>query len=307
MVWGPQLSSSEVQRAIAFNQRSIRGAYLATVREHLGLPREGGIDEAFVRHVATWQETFVASGAGDGRIGPRTEAHLGIVLPQAERAVEAAERMWHEGGVLFDSWGNDFRDNDLDGLVDEADEQTPDGAHWGREYDRFALEPHAAWGGWSYPQLGYPRRYVEVRESRAVEGRFRYAVCADVVSEAYRAAGVMEHQDATAGILRAFRRKGYVWTRSEGYPPAYLPGDFIATWAPGGGHSGIVVETSPTEGGARPPIVVELPGPSSQISDQTYDPGSGSDIVRHAWSSFRLHTRLDAQFLGRLLHTRLHR
>lgn len=308
MAFGHELTREQVARAITYDQRRLQGDFLHTVRAHLGLPAQGTVDEAFVRHVATWQETFVGRGAGDGMVGPRTEAHLGILLPEARRAVEAAERMWAAGGILFDSWGNDMRDNDLDGLVDESDEWTPDGAHYGRTYRRFQVRRGRYVGGWDLPQYGYPRRTVTVAQDRSVEGSFRYAVCADVVSEAYRAAGVMEHHGATGAILREFRRKGYVWRRSEGYPATYLPGDFICTWAPGGGHSGIVVEAGPTDGGARPPVVIELPGPSSQVSDGTYDPAATSDIVRHAWSTFRvLAVAHEHQYLGRLLHTRLRR
>lgn len=303
MAFGPQLTDLQITRAIEYDRARFSGAHLEAVRRHLGLPAAGAADEAFVRHVATWQETFLGAGLGDGKVGPRTEAHLGILLPEAQRAAEAAERAWAAGGVLFDSWGNDMRDNDLDGAVDDLAEQAPDGAHFGRTYPRFGVRRGRYRGGW-----GFGRRTVEVRDDRVVEGGFRYAVCADVVSDAYHAAGVMERVGSTAEILRGLRRNGYVWRRSEGYPAAYLPGDFICTWAPGGGHSGIVVEEGPTEGGACPPIVVELPGPSSQVSDGTYDPIKTSDIARHAWASFRVHlVSPENQYLGRLLRTRLGR
>jgi hypothetical protein len=145
-----------------------------------------------------------------------------------------------------------------------------------------------------------------VTQDRTIHGTFRYAVCADVASEAYERAGVMQRTRSTGRILQVFRRMGYVWCRRDGYPSDYLPGDFICTWAPGGGHSGIVADRGPTNGGALAPIVIELPGPSSQISDATYDPANRTDMVRHPWSSFRL-TAVgeEQQFLGRLLHTRL--
>lgn len=307
MVFGNELSARDVDRAIDYNQARFRGEIVGTVRERLGLP-PGSIDEGFVRHVATWQETMLRSGSGDGKVGVETEAHLNILLPEAERAVAAAERMRAAGNVLFDSWGNDMRDNDLDGLTDEDDEQTPDGAHYGRRYRAFDVRIGAHRGGWNLPQYGYPTRVVRIERDRELRGDFRYGVCSQVVSDAYYAAGVMPHQDATGAILRQFRQKGYVWRRSDGYPSEYLPGDFICTWARGGGHSGIVVERTPTEGGARVPIVIELPGPSSQTSDGTYDPASTSDIVRHPWSSFRLvAVPQTMQYLGRLLHSRLRR
>lgn len=307
MVYGPQMSASQVQRAVRFNERRLDASLLLEVRDRMRMSANGSIDEAFVRAVATWQETFLGAGQGDGMVGHATEAHLAIELPEARRAVEAAERMFASGNVLFDSWGNDMRDNDSDGLVDEPDEHTVDGAHAARRFGGFGVRRGRYRGGWNYPALGYPRRTVEVARDQQIRANVRYAVCADVVSDAYRAAGVMEHLDSTGAILREFRRRGYVWRRSDGYPPTYLPGDFICTWAPGGGHSGIVVETGPTDGGATEPVVVELPGPSSQVSDQTYDPTSTSDIVRHRWSRFRLFTRHESQYLGRLLHSRRRR
>jgi hypothetical protein len=308
MVFGPALTDAQVERAIHYNERRFDGAFLETVRSRLGLPGAGAIDEELVRHVATWQETSVGSGLGDGMIGPQTEAHLNILLPEASRAADAAERIRVQGNVLFDSWGNDLRDNDLDGLVDEADESTPDGSHFGRTYGGFNVRRGAWVGGWNYPQYGYPRRTLSVSVERDLRGTFRYAVCADVASEAYREAGVMEHHGSTREILDEFRRLGYVWRRSEGYPTEYLPGDFMCTWAVGGGHSAVIVEAGPTAGGARAPTVVELPGPSSQISDRTYDPASTCDIVRHEWSGFRLlAVDMEHQYLGRLLHTALHR
>ncbi|MCZ7684353.1 MAG: RCC1 domain-containing protein [Sandaracinaceae bacterium] len=234
MAFGPQLTDLQITRAIEYDRARFSGAHLEAVRRHLGLPAAGAADEAFVRHVATWQETFLGAGLGDGKRWARgRRPTLGILLPEAQRAAEAAERAWAAGGVLFDSWGNDMRDNDLDGAVDDLVEQAPDGAHFGRTYPRFGVRRGRYRGGW-----GFGRRTVEVRDDRVVEGGFRYAVCADVVSDAYHAAGVMERVGSTAEILRGLRRNGYVWRRSEGYPAAYLPGDFICTWAPGGGPLG---------------------------------------------------------------------
>lgn len=295
------LTEHQVQRAIGFNRRRLDDVLLPLVRRALGLAPLGPIDEALVQSVARWQGGHMPAGEADGMVGFATEAHLAIQHPAARRAADAAQRMYASGGILFDSWSNDMRDNDLDGLVDERDEYTPDGMHYGRSYRRFDVVRGTYRGGWRGA-----RRDVTVRRDQRVTGQFRYAVCADLISDAYAAAGVMSHHGSTRAILAELRRKGYVWRRSESYPDRYLPGDYIATWEPGGGHSGIVVAEGPTDGGAQPPEVIELPGPSSQVTDGTYTPSATSDVVRHRWSSWRVSgLPHEKQYLGRLLHSRM--
>src|SRR4029079_5577563 len=126
-------------------------------------------------------------------------------------------------------WGNDLRDNDGDGDVDERDERTRDGAHHGETYRRFWVRrrtrPYEA--GWFFdddpdgpegPALAPGRHNIFVHGDREIGGRFRYAICADIVSEAYHDAGVMSALRSTERILAVFRRRGYVWQRSTGFP-----------------------------------------------------------------------------------------
>ena len=307
MARGSDLSPQQIRRAIEYNRRRGDRRFIVTIQSKMGLTANGRIDEAFVRGVADWQETNLGPGQGDGWVGPATEANLNIVLSEALRAVQAAIRMHGEGRILFDSWGNDFRDNNMNGLVDQDDgaESADDGAHYAGTYPCFALVEVSRDGGWDFA-----RRRVTVTAAQVgtVTGPFKYRVCADVISEAYHAARVMEHVRSTSAILGVFRSKGYVWQRSVSYPTRYLPGDFICTLGAHGGHSAIVVEESLTDGGRLLPVVVELPGPSTQISDGTYNPASTNDIQRHLWSSFRVvQIAPEYQFLGRLLYSRLHR
>jgi hypothetical protein len=87
----------------------------------------------------------------------------------------------------------------------------------------------------------------------------------------------------------------------------HLPGDFISTWKAGdGGHSGIVMSEAPTRGGSEIPIVVQLPGPSTQVSDGTYDPASTNDVTMGPWSRWRIEgVPREHQYLGRILHSRI--
>ena len=305
MAQGRDLTASQVRAAIEYNHARHSSAFVRSIRTALGMGGAGPFDEAFVRFVADWQEANVGAGLGDGRIGPRTEGHLNIPHPKAVAAAANALLIQTAGFTLFDSWGNDLRDNNNDGVVDDAHEVSSDGAHFARRYTEFGtVAGMYSTGGWDF----LPHRDVFVANTRTVRGSFRYRVCADVVSEAYHAAGAMPAQRSTLGIYGQFQHKGFVWQRSQAYPSMYLPGDFICTLDvhAGEGHSGIVVQAGPTRGGAEVPIVVQLPGPSTQISDGTYNPESTNDITRGPWSRWRIDSiQREFQYLGRFLHSRL--
>jgi hypothetical protein len=298
MAQGSVLTAQQVQAAVEYNRTRVPAGLQALLRAAFGPGAAVLANEAFVRLVADWQEANIGPGAGDGKIGPRTEAHLNIAHPKAIAAAVAAQKVQAAGSILFDSWGNDLRDNNLDGAVDGKSERSADGAHFGKTYTEFRTVAGTYSGGWDF----LPARTVIVRSSRTIKGSFIYRVCADIVSGAYAAAGVMQAKRATWAIHAEFQKRGFVWRRSESYPSEYLPGDFICTLEGGEGHSGIVVQREPTRGGDVAPVVVQLPGPSTQISDGTYDPTRTNDVTIGRWSDWRI-TRLpkDVQYLGRLL------
>jgi len=302
MAKGSDLTAQQVQAAIEYNRVHHGGTFQAFLRAAFGPGAAVLADTAFVRLVADWQELNVGPGFGDGKIGPRTEAHLNILHPKAAAAVAAATKVQQLGSILFDSWGNDLRDNNLDGQIDGNAERASDGAHFAGSYQEFRTVAGRYSGGWDF----LPQRPVIVRESKTIRGSFRYRVCADIVSGAYAAAGAMSSQRSTQNIWNQFQKRGFVWRRSESYPTEYLPGDFICTLEKGEGHSGIVVQREATRGGDTAPVVIQLPGPSTQISDGTYDPTSTNDVTRGRWSEWRI-TRLpkDVQYLGRLLMSKL--
>ena len=227
-------------------------------------------------------------------------------------------------GYLYDGWRNDIRDNNLDSHLDappvirsgrlvrgtlhgdDRGEDVPDNSHYGRTYRRFGVIQDVYAGGWP----GHEQAFT-VRSTATINGRFVYRNCADIVSEAYHAAGVMRHFRRTADIKHAFESSGWVWRRSRGFPDRYLPGDLMCIVVDTDphdlhGHAAIVVAEGPTGGGSVAPEVIELPGPSSSISERDYRPEQRNDLRRHRWASFRMAVNPDFQFLGRLLHSRLH-
>jgi len=298
MAKGAELTDKQVEAAIAYNNGRHAATWITLAAIALKFPGIPSVNELFVRLVADWQEKFVGAGQGDGKIGPKTEAYLGIVHPKALHAVARALAIKNAGGILFDSWGNDLRDNDGDAEVDGRSEQgKADGSHYGGSYTSFGVfkgtYPNQGWGN---------NQTVTVRTSKIVSGTFQYRVCADVVSRAYNEAAVMPTTRSTATILQKFREVGYVWRRSEGYPPTYLPGDFICTLGHGGGHSGIVVEATST---AHTPKVMELPGPSTMVDEGTYDPAQTNDVRVGLWTKRGI-TDPKVNYLGRLLYSKLH-
>ena len=305
MAKGSELTSKQVQDAIAF---ALRGT---TLPWRCGQGGGGGgalggtrrpfvpaavVDEAFVRSVADWQEANIGLGAGDGKIGPKTEAYMGIQHPKATKAVEKALAIQKAGMILFDSWGNDVRDNNNDGVADDQKEKQPDdGAHFNETFASFSVVAG------TYNQLGWQHnKSLTITKNTTVQGPFKYRVCADVVSRAYHEAGVMSTVRSTAVILQNFREKGFVWKKSEGFPSEFLPGDFICSLGHGGGHSGIVTTRAAT---STVPIVFELPGPSTKVDLGTYDPTSSNDVRVGPWTKQGVDAEF--QFLGRLLQSKL--
>lgn len=291
---GSALTSQQIRGGISYN-RHRHVHWITVLRAALKLPPGGMVDDMFIRAVADWQEANLGPGRGDGKVSVETEASLNIQHPKAAFAVDRAIAAHHAGFVLFDSWGNDVRDNDGDGSVDDAREDAIDGTHLHRRFSSFSVVAG------SYSGLGWNLdRVLTVPTSRTMYGTFHYKVCADVISSVFHDAGVMPLTRRTSAILDHVSLKGYVWRRSDSYPKEYVPGDFICTLGHGGGHSGIVVERSRTD---QVPIVIELPGPSTSIDLQEYDPTRTSDIRRGRWTKAGVRD-LRLHYLGRLLYSK---
>jgi len=151
-------------------------------------------------------------------------------------------------------------------------------------------------------------------------------MCSDLVSMAMVEAGIIRQHGRTGVLLRQLLPPvAYVFRRSEDYPERYLAGDYIATWAPGGGHSAVVVEQTPTVGGSVGPVVIELPGPSTMIEEEYYRPdgqhgtppgvnppsrpsGTRGDVMMTRWPDFRRRDEDSPhQYLARFVYSRVGR
>lgn len=308
------LSAEQRSRAEDFNNQRVvahasRDEYVRALRSAVGLGAAGSLDGDFAQGLADWQEAHPTSVLGrhfDGHLRPQTEAHLGIQLEEMERVARKAEWYWRRGGTFYDSWSNDSRDNDLDGEIDEADEQTGDGAHYSRVYQGFQIDDGN--GG---------RTRVA-----PVSGTYEYRFCSDFVGRVLRTTGIIRGGYArvyefSQGALRAV---AYKFTRGVD-PERYLRGDLIGHDRSGdhGGHIGIVVQSGATNGGSARPTVIDLPGPTSLSGEGLYrengehadgrPAGVRGDVVREIWPGFRVNDvqPLRRQFLIRLVYSQVHR
>jgi len=305
MSHGKDLNPTEVQTAIKYNRERFRPDFIQIIQSKVSFPSNGNCDEAFVRAIANWQEANVRAGSGDGRVDHITESLLNIMLPQAQKAADEAKALSRAGNVLFDSWGNDGRDNNGDGVVDDAREKGEDGRHFSQVFQSFWVRKG------SYP-LGYPGRpprTIIISADQHIRGHFIYRVCADMVSAAYHKAGVMSRVRSVERIVAQMEKVGRLWRRdNDKYPTRYLPGDLIAIIREdkkGEGHCGIVVEEGYTKGGDNGPVVFELPGPSWEASDGVYDPRRTNDAKIDTWSRHKWY-RNSAQWLARMLYSKIH-
>lgn len=310
-----ELSAEQRRRAEAFNTARViahpsRDAYIRALRTAVGLGAAGSLDGDFAQQLANWQERHPTSVPGrryDGHLHPRTEAHLGIPLDEMEDVARRAEALWQAGGTFYDSWSNDGRDNDQDGQLDEGDEQTPDGAHYGRVYQGFQIDDGSS---------GRTR-------IAPVSGDYQYRFCSDFIARVLREAGIIRGGYARVyefggGALRAV---AYRLSRDVDYPERYLRGDLIGHERSGehGAHIGIVVQSGATNGGSAAPTVIDLPGPTSLRAVGLYREngehadgrraGVRGDIVRESWPDFRINEIRPPrrQFLIRLVYSLLHR
>lgn len=211
---------------------------------------------------------------------------------EAERlANDAATNMsdFLTQNILFDFWNGDLRDNDKNGLVDgyrpsdatrgpdRAETSSHDGAHFRGTYSGFKT-----WGGLTFTGgEGGTVTTVDFDTSTTVQ----YRVCADLVSAAYRAAGIpVPRTRRVRELVQWFQgnRQARFWLIAD-FPGSYRPGDFICSYSPreGHGHAGMVVAAGSS------PDVVHLPGQSQHIARGVYDPTRLNDVTHEAWPSNR--------------------
>lgn len=197
------------------------------------------------------------------------------ILPsgRAVAAVAHAYTMMNQN-IWFDSWGNDLRDNDNDGRIDNSGEHAPDGAHYRGSYrssicgmSRFLTIDQCP---------SFFRQSIDVQ----------YKVCIDVPKESYAAAGItMPGTRWIPSLVRWFERnRNFQTWRGAALPRILLPGDFICVMSGGHQHSGLIA----TFGISTPWMVevIHLPGPTSRralAGQLTYHPSATNDIYRTPW------------------------
>jgi hypothetical protein len=172
--------------------------------------------------------------------------------------------------IWFDSWGNDLRDNDNDGVVDGPAEQgIDDGKHYGGG-------PHRARICRSSDRL-----VSECDPGELEEVRVLYKVCIDVPLESYRAAGIRVPAGEGARWIPSMTKwlekhpeQWELW-RAPRMPSSLLPGDWVSVEGAEHQHSGIVG----TGYGGLLGSVINLPGPTSRRRVHFYHPNDLHDVM----------------------------
>ncbi|HEY5912875.1 MAG TPA: DUF4157 domain-containing protein [Verrucomicrobiae bacterium] len=193
--------------------------------------------------------------------------------PQASKAASHAEAMLKQSSprIWFDDWCRDKRDNNDNGMYDEEDPQelryccpTCDGQH----YNAGKVFPSAA--------RIKPRLFgsAEIVPPHSI----MYKVCADIVNESYRSAGITLSR--SVATLEAIGRKkpfrAWRQDRQQEYPKL-LPGDIITYKTDGHSHSGIVGTSG---------SIIHLPGPSNWLYFNRYSKNDMESTWPTTWRLF---------------------
>lgn len=195
----------------------------------------------------------------------REEPESTMPTREALKAVAHAEKLQSQRNpaIWFDSWGNDQRDNNRDGTIDDRGEQgLDDGTHYKRAYQAnvcpLGILPTSACPTWT-------QSTVDVS----------YKVCIDIPIESYQAAGVrMPTTRRIPSFFGALRHKpGWrVWDHGH-RPSTLLDGDIVAARNERHQHAGIVSTGRIFDG------IINLPGPTSSRHYGVFRPSGLNDIV----------------------------
>jgi len=219
----------------------------------------------------------------------RSEAPLpGAPSAGAIAALAAANEMMKQvtPAIWFDSWSNDRRDNDLDGVIDGPSEKganTADGAHYGRIY-KARVAPIGVASIDTFPDGVL--RTINVT----------YKVCIDIPIEAYKAAKIpISHSRWIPTFFSELKhKKGWrVWDHGR-RPPSLMDGDVVAASNPNHQHAGIVST------GVAYDSVINLPGPTAARRYGMFRPSGVNDMVSVPRMLFEavLHIDFFARWLG---------
>jgi hypothetical protein len=296
------LSPKQVQDAIDYNEKKIGGnadyllAFVTVLNANLGTNLSNkAIDANFVKAISRYQEDLVGEGKSvntDGKLTPTTRKLLSqdfqLLTTSASKASAKAKKaanrvldIYMTENILFDSWGNDCRDNNKSGKVDQNDPKEKD-AKDGDHKD----EPHKGFKTIKGKYRGVTTIDFETNEP------VKYCVCAHVVTRAYKNAGIMPGIKGSVAKTKdwfAGNKHSKCWKfGAKNFPAEYRAGDFICSIGDKGhGHAGMIVADEASNKGTVRPLVVHLPGPSLQIRRGEYNPIRLTDLRTERWPSPR--------------------
>ena len=185
--------------------------------------------------------------------------------PGAVKAIEHAKKLHDQTSpaIWFDSWGNDLRDNDLDGKVDGSSEQKlSDGVHYGKTMDAMVCKDSSDSTD-SCPAADQSKVKVN------------YKVCIDIPIESYKAAGLTIPTTRWIPTFFGSLKSNKDWTvwKAPAAPKSFLPGDIVAAANAQHQHAGII------EGGFLGSNVINIPGPSAARKFKVFKPSGLNDMV----------------------------
>lgn len=182
----------------------------------------------------------------------------------ALKAISHAKDMHdqQDPAIWFDSWGNDLRDNNLNGAIDEKAEQgIPDGTHYARTFDaKVCSDPSDTVDHCS------PKDQTTIK--------VQYKVCIDVPIESYKAAGANISTSRWIPTFFGEMSKKPNWTvwKRPAAPSELLAGDIVAADNAAHQHAGIVDAGLINN-------VINLPGPTSSRRFHLFNPSGKNDMV----------------------------
>ncbi len=182
----------------------------------------------------------------------------------ALKALEAAQKLHdqQDPAIWYDGWGNDLRDNNLTGKIDEAAEQgISDGAHYGKLFGAKVCKDPSDTTDSCPPG---DQSMIKVQ----------YKVCIDIPVEAYKAAGANVSTSRWIPTFFGELSKKLNWTvwKKPHVPSQLLDGDIVAASNPDHQHAGIV-STGTVDS------VINLPGPTAARKFHVFKPSGKNDLV----------------------------
>lgn len=182
----------------------------------------------------------------------------------ALKAISHAKSMHdqQDPALWFDSWGNDLRDNNMNGAIDEKAEQgISDGVHYGKTFSaKVCKDPSDTID------------HCPPKDQKTI--KVQYKVCIDIPIESYRAAGANISTSRWIPTFFSEMSKKPNWTvwKKPAAPPQLLDGDIVAADNAEHGHAGIV-DTGLINN------VINLPGPTSSRKFHLFNPSGTNDMV----------------------------